>query len=139
MLFRAASKQFERSSFNDIVQEVWNIHNLVGSLDNVYVDQANVEFVEAIKQDLDNADWHYIHETIARYKKMNSRFENIMRVIPVSFGQEGASMLIHVKNILDHEDNLVAINPKYTQLVTALKGAVSVEYKLDSLNHLSMI
>jgi hypothetical protein len=29
------------------------------------------------------------------------------------------------------QDNLVAISPKYTQLLTALKSAVSVEYKLD--------
>jgi hypothetical protein len=37
--------------------------------------------------------------------------------------------LVHVKNLL--EDHIIAINPKYTQLITALKGAVSVEYKLD--------
>jgi hypothetical protein len=40
-------------------------------------------------------------------------------------------MLVHCKKLLDHEDGLVAINPKYTQLITALKGAVSVEYNLD--------
>jgi hypothetical protein len=55
----------------------------------------------------------------------------VMKVIPVSFDQEGASMLVHVKNLLEHEDHIIAINPKYTQLITALKGAVSVEYKLD--------
>jgi hypothetical protein len=115
-----------------MVQEVWNIRNMVGSLDNVYIDSSNVEYIEAIKQDFgDNTNWHYIHETLAKYKKMNSRVETVMKVIPVSFSQEGASMLVHVKNLLEHEDNLVAINPKYTQLITALKGAVSVEYKLD--------
>jgi hypothetical protein len=126
------AKQFERSSFNDMVQEVWNIRNLVGSLDNVYIDQSNVEFIEAVKQDFgENSNWQYIHETIAHYKKMNSRIENIMKVIPVSFGQEGASMLVHCKNLLEHEDNLIAISPKHEKLIAALKGAVSREYKLD--------
>jgi hypothetical protein len=39
--------------------------------------------------------------------------------------------LVHVKNLLEHEDHIIAINPKYTQLITVLKGAISVEYKLD--------
>lgn len=86
----------------------------------MYIDQANVEFIEAVKQ-----------VAIIRYKELHSRVEQVMKVIPVSFDQEGASMLVHVKNLLEHEDHVIAINPKYTQLITALKGAVSVEYKLD--------
>jgi hypothetical protein len=79
----------------------------------------------------DNTNWHYIHEALTKYKKLNSRIESIMRVVPVSFEQEGASMLVHVKNLFDHEDNLIAINPKYEGLISALKGAVSTEYKLN--------
>ena len=55
----------------------------------------------------------------------------MMKVIPVSFTKEGASMLVHVKNLLESENNIIAINPKYIHLITALKGAVSVDYKLD--------
>ena len=33
--------------------------------------------------------------------------------------------------MLDHPDELIAINPKYTDLITAFKGAVATEYKLD--------
>ena len=79
----------------------------------------------------DNTDWQYIHDTLASYKKMNLRVETVMKVIPVSFAQEGPSMLTHCKNLLEHEDNVIAINPKYTELITALKGAVSVDYRLD--------
>jgi hypothetical protein len=126
------AKQFERSSFTGMLQEVWNIRNLVGSLDNVYIDMANVEFIEAVKQDFgENTNWQYIHDTLNKYKKMNSRIENVMRVVPVSFSQEGPSMLVHVKNLLDHEDNLIIINPKHEELISALKGAVSTEYKLN--------
>jgi hypothetical protein len=126
------AKQFERTGFNDMLQEIWNVRNLVGSLDNVYIDAVNVEFIEAVKQDFnENTNWQYIHDTLAKYKKMNLRVETVMKVVPVSFGQEGPSMLVHVKNLLDHEDGLLSINPKYEELISALKGAVSVEYKLD--------
>jgi hypothetical protein len=126
------AKQFNRSGFNDMIQEVWNIRNLVGEVSNVYIDMANTEFIEACKQDLgDNTSWEYIHDTLNKYRRSRSRIESVMKVVPVSFREEGASMLVHVKNLLDHEDNLIAINPKYEELISALKGAVSTEYRLD--------
>jgi hypothetical protein len=98
----------------------------------VYIDRANVEFIEAVKQDFgDNTNRQRTHNTLKSYKELHSRVEQVMKVIPVSFDQEGASILVHVKNLLEHEDHIIAINPKYTQLITVLKGAVSVEYKLD--------
>ena len=125
------AEEHERSSFNDMLQRVWEIKNEVGNLNNIYIDAANVEFIEAVKQDLGEiSNWQYIHEKLAWAKKTNSKIENYMKVIPVSFSQEGAKMLVHCRNILDHEDNLIAINPKWDKLITALRGAVSQEYKL---------
>jgi hypothetical protein len=40
-------------------------------------------------------------------------------------------MLAHCKNLLEHEDNLVAINPKWGKLVTALRSCSAQEYKMD--------
>jgi hypothetical protein len=136
------AKQFDRHSlggsigFNDMVTQVWNVRNLVGNLNNVYIDMANTEFIEAVKQDFgDNTNWNYIHDQLKHYKDMNLRIEeSSMKVIPVSFREEGASMLSHCKNLLEHEDNLIAINPKYTELIEALKGAQSIEYRLDKKN-----
>jgi hypothetical protein len=130
------ARQFKHSGFNDMLQEIWSIRNLVGEVSNVYIDMANTEFIEAVKQDFgDNTNWEYIHETLNKYRHSKSRIEGSgMKVIPVSFGIEGASMLVHVKNLLDHEDSLVVINPKYTELITVLKGAKSSEsspYHLD--------
>ena len=31
------------------VHKIWEIRNMVGDLSNVYIDMANVEFIEAIK------------------------------------------------------------------------------------------
>jgi hypothetical protein len=125
--------QYERSSFNDMVQKIWEIKTLVGELSNVYIDMANVEYIEAVKQELgDDTNWQRIHDTLKRYRDMNLRIEDSsMKCIPVSFSQEGASMLTHCKNLLEHEESIIAINPKYEALITSLRGGKAQEYKLN--------
>jgi hypothetical protein len=124
--------QFERSSFNDMVHKIWEIRNMVGELSNVYIDMANVEFIEAIKQELgEDPNWQYIHEKIAWAKKNRLNISNYMQTVPVSFAQEGASMLSHCKNLLENDDSLVAINSKWDKLISGLKGAIAQEYKLN--------
>jgi hypothetical protein len=57
------------------------------------------------KQDIgENSYWQYIPDTIKRYIQMRLRVETAMKVIPVSFGQEGVSMLVHCENLLERED-----------------------------------
>lgn len=57
------------------------------------------------KQDFgENPNWHYIPDTIKRYIQIRLRVETAMKVNPVSFGQKGASMLVHCENLLEHED-----------------------------------
>jgi hypothetical protein len=93
---------------------------------------ANVEFIEAIKQELgENPNWQYIHEKIAWAKKNRLNISNYMQVVPVSFALEGASMLSHCKNLLENDDSLVAINSKWDKLISGLKGAIAQEYKLN--------
>jgi hypothetical protein len=47
-----------------------------------------------------------------------------MFVIPVPFSKEHKNMLAHVKELLEYQNGLLAINPKFTKLVTALRTAV---------------
>jgi hypothetical protein len=57
---------------------------------------ANTEFIEAVKQELgEDSDWYHIYDKIAWAKK-NNLMSHYMQVIPVSFAQEGASMLPRV-------------------------------------------
>jgi hypothetical protein len=115
-----------------MIQKIWEIRSMVGTLTNVFIDGANVEYVEAIKQELgENTNWHYIHDKIAWCKKLGLDIADYMQVVPVSFAVEGASMLAHCKNLLEHEDNLIAINPKWDKLITALKSCTALEYKMD--------
>jgi hypothetical protein len=124
--------EFPRSSFNGMVQKIWEIRNLVGTLTNTYIDGANVEFIEAVKMELGkDSNWQRIHDKISWCKKLGLNISDYMQIVPVSFAQEGASMLAHCKNLLEHEDNLVAINPKWEKLVTALRSCSAQEYKMD--------
>jgi hypothetical protein len=129
------AEQFERSSFNDMIQKVWEIQNMLGgkqALDNIYCDGANPEFIEAVKQELgEDSNWSRVHEKISHCRKEGLNLSDYMKVVPVSFAQEGASMLVLCKNLLEHEDSLIAINPQFEDLITALRGAVAKEYKLD--------
>ena len=114
--------KFERTSFNGMVQKIWEIRSMVGTLTNTYIDGANSQLVQAIKQELgENADWNYIHDKISWCKKHGLDISDYMQVVPVSFAQEGASMLVHCKNLLEHEDNLIAINPKWEKVNNCIK------------------
>ena len=126
------AEQFEKSSFQGMVQKVWDIKNMVGNLNNIYSDAVNTEYIKALKDEFgENSDWQYIRDKISYCRKNRLRVENYMKIIPVSFGSEGPSMLVHLKNLLDHEDGLISIPPRFENLIIGLKGAVSVEYKLQ--------
>lgn len=124
--------EIQKPSFNSMTQKIWDIRNMVGILSNVYIDGVNVEFVEAVKQDWpEDSDWYRIHERIAWCKKNSLNVSDYMHVVPVLFGQEGAKMLAHCKNLLEHEDSLIAINSKWEKLIIGLRGALATEYRLD--------
>ena len=55
-----------------------------------------------------------------------------MNVVPVPFSTEGKNMLIHIKELLEFETPIVAINPKFEKLTTSLRTAISDDWgKLD--------
>ena len=51
-----------------------------------------------------------------RGAKRTDLISDYMQTVPVSFAQEGASMLSHCKNLLENDDSLVAINSKWEVL-----------------------
>jgi hypothetical protein len=36
-----------------------------------------------------------------------------MIIVPVSFSVDGSKLLIHLKTLLEHPDNMLAIHPRY--------------------------
>lgn len=47
-----------------------------------------------------------------------------MFVLPVHFSKEHKAMLAHCKEVLEDQGGMIAIHPKHTKLVTALRTAV---------------
>jgi hypothetical protein len=47
-----------------------------------------------------------------------------MFIIPVAFGKEHKQMLAHAKELMEYQNGYVAIHPKHTKLITALRTAV---------------
>ena len=58
-----------------------------------------------------------------------------MIVVPVPFSIEGAHMLQHIQWLLEETEedgsSLITIHPSFENLITALRTAVSNEYKLS--------
>jgi len=55
-----------------------------------------------------------------------------MTVVPIPFNAEGKNMIMHTKELLEHERPLIAINPKFEKLITSLRTATSDDLgKLD--------
>ena len=50
--------------------------------------------------------------------------EENMFVIPVAFSKEHKHMLAHCKEMMEYHNGQVAINPKFTKLITSLRTAV---------------
>ena len=47
-----------------------------------------------------------------------------MFVIPVPFSKEHKAMLTHCKELLEYQNGMVAIHPRFNKLVTSLRTAV---------------
>jgi hypothetical protein len=88
---------------------------------------ANPSFVRSLK--LAVGDREDYENQIAYYKKMKWNWHNHMKVIPVSFNGEHKEMLGHAKMMLEKE--IIAINPAFDKLITALRTAVAEEHYLD--------
>ncbi|MGH9983808.1 MAG: hypothetical protein ACRD8W_07625 [Nitrososphaeraceae archaeon] len=47
-----------------------------------------------------------------------------MFVVPIHFSKEHRNMLAYAKKLMEYGSGVVAINPQYTKLITALRTAV---------------
>lgn len=47
-----------------------------------------------------------------------------MFVVPIHFSKEHRNMLVYAKKLMEYGNGVVAINPKHTMLITALRTVV---------------
>jgi hypothetical protein len=65
----------------------------------------------------------YLKKQYSSVYDLKSIHQN-MFVVPVPFNKEHKQMLAHTKEMLEYQNGHVAINPKSTKLITALRTTV---------------
>jgi hypothetical protein len=127
------AEQYSRPSFSDMVKKIWDITRKHSDNFLIYVDANNPEIWEELKRQYHEADDNKIvTDQLAHCKKYNIDPSTRMKVIPYSFSHnQGAHMLQHTKSLIESPDNLVAIHPRFRELLTALKTAALKGYDLD--------
>ena len=119
-----------------MIQKIWQLKQQYGHVSNIYVDAANPEVWQALKREFEeNYNDQYVKDQIAECRKYNLHIEDRMFIVPVPFSVEGAKMLQHTKWLLEETDedgsSLIAIDPSFNKLLTALRTAVAHEHRLD--------
>lgn len=128
--------QFERQRYEDMINKITdiiqglnrrNIDKSILASCKIYVDGSAPELVSSLKDLVgETTRWDFINEKIQYAKKHGIDPANYMHVIPVSFSTSAKDMLLHCKELLEHEPRpLVAINPKFDKLITSLRSCVS--------------
>jgi hypothetical protein len=98
----------------------------MGNVQNIGVDASSQpELIISLKKLIDeNSKWQYIQDKVQDCKKKNIDIATRMIVCPIVFNTESRSfMTSHSKRLLDDSRGLIAINPKFTKLIRALRGA----------------
>jgi hypothetical protein len=137
------AEEYERPRYEDMIDMITNmirglhsrkIDRSVLDTTKIYVDAANPEFITALKELVgESTRWDFIQDKINFCKKNNLDIARYMNVIPVPFSTEGKNMIMHTKELLEHEyGSLVGINPKFDKLIISLRTAISTDDgKLD--------
>ncbi len=126
--------EFERPRYEDMINKVADLYSMFTNIKNIFVDAANPELISSLKREvaLERDNWAYVQEKMAYCKKHQIDINRQMKVVPVPFSTEGKNMLIHTKELLEFEEPILAINPKFEKLTTSLRTAISDDLgKLD--------
>lgn len=119
------SEELDHPSYEEALDHVFRIRKQMGNVLNIGVDASNPELIVSLKKLIDERyQWQYIQDKVLECKKRNIDIAQRMIVCPIVFNTESRSyMTSHSKRLLDDSRGLIAINPKFTKLITALRGA----------------
>jgi hypothetical protein len=134
------AEEYARADFNEMIETTLRLldeYNITfEDRCRIFVDGANPSFIRALKDRIAGEDSNYEH-LIARLKtnyghnfSLESLIHN-MFVVPIAFNREHKSMLSHAKQMMEYDNGRVAINPRFSKLITSLRTAVADEWSLD--------
>jgi hypothetical protein len=125
------AEEFERPDFNEMISKCVHIikNYSMHWVNKVYVDAANPAIITALKAALaERIDYEQMISEL-KFGHNDGYIDLWMRVVPVPFSTEGKQMLGNAKLLM--EMGKIAIHPKFTKLITALRTATATENMLD--------
>ena len=127
------AEELDNPSYEEAIDHIFRLVKQLGNIKNIGVDGSNPELIVSLKKKIDErSDWKYIQEKVQICKKKNLDIAQYMTVVPIVFNTENINfMSSHSKRLLDDTRGFIRINPKFSKLITALRGAIFNEYKLD--------
>jgi len=117
--------ELDHPSYEEALDHVFRIRKEMGNIQNIGVDASQPELIVSLKKLIDERhSWQYIQDKVLYCRKKNIDIAQCMIVCPIVFNTESRSfMSSHSKRLLDDSRGLISINPKFTKLITALRGA----------------
>ena len=120
------AEEYPRPDFNFMIEktvELLEEYNITfDSRCRIFIDGANPSFIRSLKEGVDE-DSNF-EQQVAYYKKTYRTVYDLeflqqnMFVIPVPFAKYHRDMLSKCKQKLEYRNGSVAINPKFTKLIT---------------------
>jgi hypothetical protein len=96
---------YDRADFTDMIDEIWDLKQRCGHVNNIMVDAASPVTIQALKKQFEERyDEQWIRDQFAYCRKHNLYIEDRMFVVPVPFSVEGAKMLQYTKALLDERE-----------------------------------
>ena len=113
--------EFERPRYEDMINKIADLYQQFTNLKNIFVD-VNPELISSLKREVvhERDNWNEVQEKMSYCKKNHVDINRYMKVVPIAFSTDGKNMLIHTKELLEFEEPILAINPKFEKLTTSL-------------------
>ena len=140
------AEEYQRPDFNQVIAITFNLLDEYDIKFNnkcrIIVDGANPSFIKTLKDRVDE-DTNY-EQQVSYYKKIYLSVYDLeflqhnMFVIPVPFAKYHKQMLAHCKELMEYNNGLMAIHPRFNKLITSLRTAVENEegyLDKDATNH----
>jgi len=122
-----ATELMDHPLYEDAISKIFQLIKRYGNILNIDVDASNPELIASLKKKIgERYDPQYISEKQQYCKKYPSAdICRMMVVVPYSFNTESKSiMTAHSKRMLDDPKRIVAINPRFNELIVGLRGAI---------------
>lgn len=120
-------EEMQSPLFENARDRVLELRKKYGNVQNIAFDATSrQEFGMSLKSVIGEMSyWPKVKEKMDESKKKGYDIAKRMFVVPIIFTTESKLLMSeHTRQILDDSRQLVAINPKFTNLITSLKGAI---------------